>query len=71
LPEDPELLPENERSWIIWQIVQHQVRIGSKGVFALDLGAVVPVIEHMSYDEDFEMELLKMQELFAEKYLQE
>lgn len=45
--------------------------MGYKGAYALDLGAVAPVIEHMSDEEDFESELLKMQALFNEKYLKE
>jgi hypothetical protein len=70
LPAAPELLDENERSWETWEIIQYQVRIGGKGVFAFDLGAVFPIIEKR-HGADWEFELTKMRRLFNETYLQE
>jgi len=75
LPETPELLSENVRSYDLWRLVKDQVRpdgtgghMTAPGVweppgYTLDLGVVAQVIGIMDLD-DPEAELLKMRELF-------
>lgn len=71
LPEDPELLSGNMRTWDIWQIIKRQVRVGYKGAYALDLGAVVLVLGHAYGIDDIEWELVKMEKLFYQTYTKE
>lgn len=67
LPEAPELLPENEDSFRIWQVVKNQVRAGKDGPYDFDLAAVMMVLEAFDV-EDPRWELAKLQKLFDEMY---
>jgi hypothetical protein len=52
-------------------MIEDQVRIGYKGAYALDLAAVVLVLELFPAVRDFCWELVKMKMLFNEKYMKE
>lgn len=69
MPDIPEPLPENARTLEIWRSERDQVRIGPKGPFALDDGAVLKFLEHAHGVDDIEWELLKMKRLFYETYI--
>ncbi len=68
LPEIPKLLPENEQSYQLWQLVRDQVRIGWKGPYALDDTAVNADMCHFDFADPL-AELEKMKALFRETYL--
>jgi hypothetical protein len=75
MPAPPELLPENQRSYDLWQLVRDQVRPDGTGGYmktpgrwvlpgyTLDLGVVTRVIDKLGL-EDPEAELVKMKELY-------
>ncbi len=75
MPEPPELLPENERSYDLWRLVHDQVRPDGTGGYmkapgrwvlpgyTLDLGVVARVIDSLGL-EDPEAELVKMREAY-------
>jgi hypothetical protein len=68
LPEIPEPLPGNEVSLEMWNLVGDQVRVGFKGVYAMDVTAVLEVMGLFNL-EDPVFELQKMKRLFEETYL--
>ena len=67
LPDEPELLPENEQSLELWRAVGDQVRVGWKGPYSLDLAAVGVAMEAFDV-ADRAGELVKMKKLFWEIY---